>query len=534
MFRHLQFILFSFIFTILYSSCSFQPNELKIAEELLETAPDSALHILQNLSPTKYKSDKNRALYGLLMVKALDMKMLPLKPDSLLEFSIAYYQNYPDDDRLATCYLYEGRTHKYGFQYEKAVNCYLKALDELKNSKNDALFGRIHLDLGEIYNIQRDYSLARQKFNMAYTYLRKCKLQSLSFYSILYVGRTYHEAKEYKKAEIHYRKINPLAKDSLQKGSLYQEMGMNFFDSKQYDSALIYYRKIINYPNISNNRALRYYLLSNLYLNLKQVDSAFYYATESFKYNPDIRTQRECYRILTNSEFLRGNMTEMSMYMNKYVAIGDSLRKIDAQTKGSYIETMHTTEKEAAKNKNLVVYLSLLVLLILISAFFLYRFLSTRSKKEKTLMHESHTEEKAIIRKDVVIKYGEVLLQKIEKLKAEQTNELKKANYTEKVVLTRKIYNKLLHLNNTDLFFKEMDSVLNNLATKLKTRYPSLTTKEISWCCLSLLDVPTADIYVLLEYTVDGLKTMRKRLAQKTGLSGVAELKDFLEKLIAE
>ncbi len=55
-------------------ACSLVPNELKTAEQLIETAPDSALHILQHLSPSKYKSDKNRALYVLLMIETQGKK----------------------------------------------------------------------------------------------------------------------------------------------------------------------------------------------------------------------------------------------------------------------------------------------------------------------------------------------------------------------------------------------------------------------------------------------------------------------------
>jgi len=51
---------------------------------------------------------------------------------------------------------------------------------------------------------------------------------------------------------------------------------------------------------------------------------------------------------------------------------------------------------------------------------------------------------------------------------------------------------------------------------------------------LYLLQVPTTDIYLLLDYKVDSLKKMRQRLAQKLGLAGVTELEDFLKILLSE
>ncbi len=53
-------------------SCTFVPNELDIAGRIMETHPDSALDILQRLKPEKYKSGFDRALYGLVLLQALE------------------------------------------------------------------------------------------------------------------------------------------------------------------------------------------------------------------------------------------------------------------------------------------------------------------------------------------------------------------------------------------------------------------------------------------------------------------------------
>jgi hypothetical protein len=133
-----------------------------------------------------------------------------------------------------------------------------------------------------------------------------------------------------------------------------------------------------------------------------------------------------------------------------------------------------------------------------------------------------------------MLKYKVTLHQRIETIRTEQSSLRKKASISGKETLDRKIYDEILHLNDVDSFYLEMDTVLNNLVTKLKTQYPYITPKEINWCCLHLLDVPTTDIYMLLDYKVDSLKKMRQRLAAKTGLSGVTELDDFLNRILSE
>lgn len=157
-----------------------------------------------------------------------------------------------------------------------------------------------------------------------------------------------------------------------------------------------------------------------------------------------------------------------------------------------------------------------------------------RHHEEKIRTEESHKIQKETYRIETMLKHRDALHQKIEEFKAKHASERKKASPAEKLKIDRKIYEEFLHLNDMDYFYREMDTVLNNLVSKLRTRYPSLTSKEVMWCCLYLLNVPVFDIYLLLDYKVDSLKKMRQRLAHKINLSGVTELDDFLTKMLTE
>ncbi|MDD4993087.1 MAG: tetratricopeptide repeat protein [Paludibacter sp.] len=509
---------------------------MKTAERLIEKSPDSAYIILKHLKPEQYQSGSNRALYGLLMIKTLAVKTLPLGPDSLIDFSIQYYEKHNGDDRLATCYYYKGlMLYKNAFDYEKSTEYFLKSLDVLKNKSDYALQGRIYRGLADIHSMQRDYVLAREKYRLSYEYFKKAGFQPQAFYSYMDIGCTYHLAKNYKKAGEFYKTVFPLIRDSLQEGALLQEVAENYYSDKHYDSALVYFRKVVKYPvYIRTNRAIQYYYFSDLLFDVKQYDSAFYYAKSSFNYQPDIRTRRECFRIMTNIEFLKGHMKNVPLYMNQYVALNDSIRKIDAQTKGSYLEKMHNTTRAAEESgKKHWLFIGLLLLLVG-ATLILYLRMRKGNQLERQKNDDLLIRQKAGIHKELIHQHRDTLLHKIETIKAEQTANRKKATQAEKEELDRKLYEELLHLNNADFFYREMDVVLNNLVGKLSKRYPALTSKEITWCCLYLLQVPTIDILLLLDYKVDSLNKMKQRLAQKTGLSGVTEIDAFLNKLLTE
>jgi len=526
-------ILFPFL-CLYFMGCSLMPNEMKTTENLIENNPDSALIILKKMSPDKYGTKSTRALYGLLMFRALDKTHLPLKPDSLIDFSIDYYQKHSDYDHLACCYLYKGRVYKYNFQNEKAIVCYLKALDIAQNNKDNLLLGRINSDMGDIYNSQRDYILARQRFNQAYNYFTLANYPVFAFYSLLDIGITHYSTKEFDSAQIYFNRVYRQAKDSITKGAAIQEIGLCYDNAKQYDSALVYLRKVIHYPYTQNNRAIRYYYLADLFSDLKNVDSSNYYALKALKYSPEIRTQRECYRILVNSESEKGNIAALTDYMKKYQDCTDSIRKIDAQTKGSILESIHLTTNEVQRSKQRFWYLMGLILLGTGFVIFLFIRIKKRNKKTITETEKQYIEQKVNIQKGVMFNHRDALLHKINETKKNQSTERKKASFDKKELMDRKLYEELLHLNDLEFFYREMDTVLNKLVTKLTNRYSGLTQKEICWCCLCLLDIPTTDILLILNYKVDSLNKMKQRLAQKINLTSVSKLNDFLENILSE
>ena len=516
--------------SLILVACSGNDSQLNRAEQLIETAPDSALHLLRHLPPHKYKSASNRALYGLLMIRALDKKLLPLKPDSLLDYSISYYREHGNNNRLASCYFYRGRTYRYSFQYEKAMSYYLKALDTMENDTNHLLLARINFDMGDIYLVQREYVLSRQKYLQAYALFRKVNNATSAFYSLVDVGRTYSQEKLNANAQVYFKRAFGFAKDSLMKGVALQELGIDYFYSHQPDSALVYLRKVIRYPYLANNRAIRYYYLADLYFDLNKPDSAYYCANKAFAYQPDIRTQRECYRILVNTVSLKGNLTALKQYMLKYQACSDSLRKIDSQTKGSVLETIHKNSTEYVRVKARFWYLFGFIVILGAGATLLFRKRMKRSEQEFAvtgLPKIDHPDE-------AMIRHRAHLQKRIKAIRINQSPERIKAGVTKKEELDRKLYEELLHINEPELFYREMDAVLNNLASKLRSRYPSLNSKEIIWCCLHLMNIPTYDILNLLGYKTQSLKKMRQRLATKVGLIGVTEIDQFLNAILNE
>jgi len=210
-----KFKILFFALLLLLTGCSFLPNDLKTAERLIDTAPDSALQILKNIRKDHAMSSSDRALYGLLLFEALDKNELALQPDSVINYSIGYYLKKDTKDNLARCYFYKARMCKYAQKYEDATKYYLNTLELCKNSKNFNLLGKTYSDLGEISEIQGDNSKAREKFQLAVNYFNKLEKKLPAGYRTLDIGRTYRNEKNYKTAHKHFISVLKNSDDSI-------------------------------------------------------------------------------------------------------------------------------------------------------------------------------------------------------------------------------------------------------------------------------------------------------------------------------
>jgi len=515
-------------FAISLVGCSFTPNELRTSEQIMNSKPDSALFILQHIKQQNLKFDSNRALYGILLFQALDKNEKPLAADSLIDFSTKYYSNINDKPHLAFCYFYKARIYKNAQRYDIATSFYIRALDCLQNNKQYDLLGKIHADMGDVCSFQSDYKEALRKYHLSLECFNRIKDRKKVYCRLVDIGRTYRFSKKFNIAQEYYRYASKHISDSIGCGIIYQEIGSNYYWTKQYDSAQYYLRKSLCYPYKTTNYSIRCFNLADLSFDLSQYDSAHHYALMALQHPANFFTQRECYRILVNVEYLRKDIKQMGKYMTQYQNCGDSIRKIESQTKSTVLENLHNTTLEAKGSKrSMSLIVTALVLVLFLSAFLVY-FLYRRNRLKKVQLD---VYKQRLSHKQKIV--AQSLTKKIEETKAIQADKRKNTSVGQRIKLDKELYNTCLHLNNWDEFVAEMNQSFNQIVDKLQLNYPGISQKEIVLCCLQLIDIPHNDKILLLECTSDSLYKLKQRLAQKMNLSSTKKLDLFLEELIA-
>ncbi|HLP06496.1 MAG TPA: tetratricopeptide repeat protein [Paludibacter sp.] len=512
-----------FIFCLFTVGCSLLPNQVKLAEQMMETNPDSALQILQHIHIDQSFTSANRALYGILLFEALDKNNKPLQPDSLITFSVRYYESTNDKEHLAVGYYYKARLYNRAQRFEDATLLYLKALDLAQNINNKILLGEIYSGLGDICSFQSDYDEALKKYQQSIICFKQGGDTIEATYKLIDLGRVYRFKENYSQAQIYYRKALLETSDSMLQGNAFQEMGVSYYIAKSYDSAQHFLRKSLQYPYKGNNYAIRCSTFADLFFTLNLYDSAFFYASKALKYPTSSYNERDCYRILANSEYSRGNITQMAYYMSKYQDCTDSVRKIEVQTKTSILEDIHHTTGTISKSKMFLFILGgLIFFVVAISLFIVYK-LRLRNKNKEVQLGQA--EEELTIKQSLL---KDSLKQKIEENKALQSIKNKTLTIQQRELALKEIYSTCLHLNDWESFVKLINQTFNNVISILEESYPNLNQKELIWCCLFLLDVPSPDMCVVLECQTSTLYKQKQRTAQKMSLKGTKELEEFL------
>ena len=105
-------------------------SSLKTAEDIINDNPDSTLSILREIDYEALKDNHLKALYGLLYTSANIKKQKVPDNDSLIDYSIQFFENNNDSYHLADSYYYKGMISYAKKQFEVSAQ-YLKKAESL-------------------------------------------------------------------------------------------------------------------------------------------------------------------------------------------------------------------------------------------------------------------------------------------------------------------------------------------------------------------------------------------------------------------
>ena len=108
-----------------------------------------------------------------------------------------------------------------------------------------------------------------------------------------------------------------------------------------------------------------------------------------------------------------------------------------------------------------------------------------------------------------------------------------KLSLKERERLDYDIYVTMLSWGDTEVFFSQVNKRLNGLVDNLRKLYPQLTDTDMQLLLLYVLQVPQDDILTLMNYSVNSLPTIKKRLCNKMNISSSAVLPAEITKILS-
>lgn len=170
-------------------------EQMDMAEELLNTKPDSAFTILENIPVTNRKGKEIAARYALLKSMALDKNYIDTTTFDVLQPAIDYYLKKGSPDEKLRTYYYQGRIYQNQGDDDSAMQSFLNAI-ELKEKVTDSLI------LAHTFVAQGTLYLKQYKINE----FVQNNIEAARLYGI--IGKDIFEIKSYTNAVDGYVMLN--------------------------------------------------------------------------------------------------------------------------------------------------------------------------------------------------------------------------------------------------------------------------------------------------------------------------------------
>ena len=136
-----QNIILLLMIVVLLASCNRNTpilEQMNMAENLMNTKPDSALTLLKNIPVTNIKGKEIAARYALLKSMALDKNYIDTTTFDVLQPAIDYYLKKGSPDEKLRTYYYQGRIYQNQGDDDSAMQSFLNGCD-LKQVVTDSL-----------------------------------------------------------------------------------------------------------------------------------------------------------------------------------------------------------------------------------------------------------------------------------------------------------------------------------------------------------------------------------------------------------
>lgn len=516
-------------------------ENLSQAEELIWTAPDSALHLLESISASRHLTGKEQADYALLLSLAQYRCYIPVSSDSLINLAIEYYKDKNDADKKGAAFYVKGCIlEEYCKDIPNALLAYKEAETCIPDMNEKQYVARIYSSLGYINKKSFHFEPAKEYYQKAVQANIDGKDTVAYASNLLNLSTLYYTLHQ---ADSANRCINTLIDiaDSLNdldlQVKIYNNIANRKIFEKNYAEAEKYLIHAIRLssPHFPDKLSLG---LANLYAYTGQKEKADSLFTHLLSC-PDLLVRSNSYLDLLNY-FLTSHPKERS-YLNHYITLTDSIYKENRAEEVGKIQQKYDNEVLARTNDQLYfrwILTSVVGSLICIIAVTflqkkwrkanaLQKQIEELEEKKKVLTSSSQENERYVIQISELESQINDLKNEKRRLKyfinkTKESKEDKEDDYSS-------IFKTYLSITKDKTYDKErerdnlrqwLNLTNQNFTDKLIKHYPVLSKSNqlMDVCCLTALNLSIEDIATLLGIGERTVERYTSDICKKVGL----------------
>lgn len=530
------------------------------AEKIMAQHPDSALTLLSGVKDVNELSEKDRAMYYLLLTEAEDKTYKKHETDSLIAISTKYFDTTSDIGHKAKAWYYRGRVNQDRGDVLHAQDYYLKALQDEEYLYDHALLGRIYNKLGMLCTYQNVYEQAIPYQLKALESFKSINDSVGISFVLRDISRSY-SALGKKDSAIFYCEDAVLYGNNRSKPSICSELANQYIDVDNYKKAFEYVWYSLSYPSSDSLRFPTYLTLGKLYQKMGQLDSAYLYLNLS-RQSGKLTTQASAYFHFAQMAYDQKKWKEYADYQIQYEELRDSiyeLKQTESIRKVQSLYNYHRAESKLMqatlslnkmKIRSLTIGVVCLLTILALSVISVISYFKLKDKRkrmqeqrEKLVAlkkkqqedrwrieeNEKNIEEleKQLQESSVAYNEKEKELISLRKLRLEiETVSLKSVETSSRLLIEKfrisDVYYRF-HMREAwkpkdedwDQLFKSLDETYDNFTHRLMGLAVKLTTTELRVSCLVKANVPPATIAMLMVTTPTNVSMIRNRLYRK-------------------
>lgn len=399
-------LLVNLLIMITFSTCTVTTDSssvLKQAEQCMNSRPDSALLLLQNISHPEKLSHNEYATWCLLITQAEDKEGIEHISDSLINIAVQYFDKRHNELRKAQVYYCRGRVLMDMSLFDQAMASFLKAEHYVQKTTNYDLYARICNHIGDLYRKNSLYDRSLIYYKRANSYYKQIGHIKGIAYTLRDIGLAFENIGQLDSSFFYLDQSLCMAEEN-EWGGLKQHvlkcLGNVHESLSAYPMAIDCVYSSMEFAQNDNQLNSLFYSLGYLYAKIGQKDSALFYLNKSIS-SSDINIQCQSYREYSLLSYLNKNYEVAFDANERYLLLRDSIEQIYHSEKIAEIVARYNYEKAINEKSQLLLkkksneYSFLLTIIGLLTVLIIVVYLSQNLLRKKQL--ELQSKEQALM-----------------------------------------------------------------------------------------------------------------------------------------